>query len=104
YHIPLQNGKSIEPVVNYVFLFGPTDEREQTMANELQAFAGNSTYLEFTLNYYATKNILVSLAYTLRDGDLGGVDPEEIINNYFQQSGLIIQRGNYAGLGLVFKI
>lgn len=103
YHLPLAK-KRIEPVLTYVFFKGPTDSRNQETAKILSAFAGKNNYIEATLNYYVTDKIRWSLSYTLREGDIGEVDPEDIINNYFQQGGLIIQRGNYLGFGLLFSI
>ena len=104
YHVPLNNEKILEPVLTYVFLYGPTEGREQEEAADLNAFSGNNTYWELTLNYYVNAKARLSLSYTLRDGDIGSLNPEDIINNYFQQGGLTIQRGNYLGLGLIFTI
>jgi len=105
YHLPLDNGKRLEPVLAYVFLDGATDARGQEEAASLGAFAGTDNYFEITLNYYVSNKVRLSLAYTIRDGDEGAIVPTEINNNYLQQGGVgTIQRGNYLGFGLLFSI
>jgi len=104
YFLPLDNGKELEPVLNYVFLNGATDLRSQQDATALGAFSGIDNYFEITINYYASSKVRLSLAYTIRDGDNGAIAPDSIINNYYQRSDLIIQRGDYLGFGLLFSI
>lgn len=105
YHLPLANGRELEPVLTYVFLDGATDAKAQQDAATLGAFAGQDNYFEITLNYYVSNKVRLSLGYTLRNGDEGDVAPTTVNNNYFQQGGVgTIQRGNYLGFGLLFSI
>jgi len=106
YYMRLANGKELEPIINYVFLDGAMDEREQVDARTLGTFFGKDNYLELTLNYYATPKIRWSLSYTLREGDAGDIDPTLVNNNFYQQGGGVgpIQKGNFLGVGLLFSI
>jgi len=98
--------KGFEPVITYCFLSGPTDQVAQSEAIALGAFSGTDNYWEFTLNYYLSSKSRLSLAYTLRNGDAGAIDPFTVNNNYFQQGGGVgaINKGDYLGLGLLFTL
>ena len=92
----------LEPVVSYWFFRGATGEEESATATRLGAFAGKDNGLDLGANLYFNPNFKLSLFYALRQGSAGQGDPTTIINNYYQQPGLgPIERGDYAGLGLV---
>lgn len=97
--------KSIEPVITYMFFNGETTSDGQEKARTLGALSGEDSYLEFTLNYYLSPRVYLSLAYVDRSGDSGASGEEFSNNNYFFQGGVgAIRRGDYLGLGFVFLL
>ena len=104
YVVPLKNDKFFSVALGYTFLNGGTDQLEVAQANEVLAFSGQDRYTEATLNYYMTKKSRFTLSHTWRSGSSGDAQPEEINNNYFQQSGFTFMRPNYLVLGWHFTI
>jgi hypothetical protein len=103
HNISLPRGRTLEPVAMYWFFDGPVAAAEQAVARELNSFAGRDRALDLGANYYFNSGLKLSLHYTWNWAEAGDTeDPETLLNNYFQQSGLgAIRRGDWLGLGLV---
>jgi hypothetical protein len=102
HNIGMPRQRTLEPVAMYWFFAGPMTAGAQNTAQALQSFAGEDNGLDLGANYYFNPTLKLSLHYTWRWGEAGEADPETLLNNYFQQSGLgAIRRGDWLGLGLV---
>ena len=94
-----------EPVVMWTYFLGPMDVVEQEAAQVMNTFAGNDQTLSIGLNYHLNAKLKLSANYTYRIGDEGDALPGATFNNHFFQRGVgAIQRGSWAGLGLIFML
>lgn len=94
----------LEPVLHGMFFQGSMTAAKQELARQVGMFAGKDVLLEVGLNWYPIPRLKVNLAYTGRAGKLGEASPGTLLNNYFAQGSIPIQRGNWLGIGLVYQL
>ncbi len=93
--LPLANGKHLSVGLTYMIYDGATDALGISRANQMRAFSGEDKYTEATVNYHLSPKSRLSLSHTWRTGSSGDIDPSEVNNNYYKQSGFTFMRPNY---------
>jgi hypothetical protein len=102
YNIPIGE-KNMDIALSRMQFSGPMTQVEQDESRVLKGFLGDDGYTELVLNYYASRQTKLSVAYTWRQGEAGHYDMPAHGNNFFDQSGVTsIQRGDYLGVGIIF--
>ncbi len=102
YNIDAGGARVLEPVVSYWFLRSPTTVDGIANAALTQSFSGSDLGIDIGANLYFNPDFKLSLFYAYRKGDEGEGRPQDINNNYFQQTGVgPVMRGSYFGAGWV---
>ena len=103
YLIPFESF-SLAPAVSYVWMQGEDGISGQSVANEVEMASGSESIIEASLNFYFSKKIKLSLAYTLRSANSGSLSEVFGVNNYYRAENHIIRRGDWIGIGLVASL
>ncbi len=94
----------LEPTLMVYGFNGPTDALAQTRAKQVGSFSGKEQAWDFGINWYLhPKRLKLQLHYTLRQGDAGEAGNTAKVNQYFNQSGQAIQRGDWLAFGIVAR-
>lgn len=92
----------LEPVLLFMWFSGETTLENQLRARAAGNSSGEESKINLGVNLYLNPDLKLSLHYTMRDADLGEMDPGSEINNSFSQAQVGgIRRGDWIGFGVV---
>ena len=71
----------------------------------MRSSAGTAVGLDFGVNWHLLPGKFnIRAHYTIQDGNAGNDTLGRVVNDFFVQSGVALQRGNYFGVGLIFVL